>query len=215
MERLSRHQGHLPAGNALVQFFGGAAALLSGQSGGREGPAIHLGAATASLLGCTRHLPKNSMRTLVACGTAAALASAFNTPVAGVIFAMEVVMMEYSFGNFLPVIIASVTAAFSAHLFLGPEPPLNAPPPEMRSLAEVPFVCLAGLAIGCLAAGFNRLLAGFAALSAWPFLARAGLAGALTGIAALATPGVRGMGYDTLNSAMAGNWQSRASLRNA
>jgi CIC family chloride channel protein len=66
MERLSRHQGHLPARNALVQFFGGILALASGQSGGREGPAVHLGAASASLVGQRLGLPNNSVRTLVA-----------------------------------------------------------------------------------------------------------------------------------------------------
>ena len=60
MERLSRHQGYLPARNALVQFFGGIVALISGQSGGREGPAIHLGAASSSLLGQALNLPNNS-----------------------------------------------------------------------------------------------------------------------------------------------------------
>ena len=74
MERLSRHQGYLPPRNAVVQFFGGILALISGQSGGREGPAIHLGAASSSLLGQAFELPNNSIRTLVACGTAAAIA---------------------------------------------------------------------------------------------------------------------------------------------
>mgnify|MGYP001829054365 FL=1 len=74
MERLSRHQGYLPMKNALVQFFGGILALVSGQSGGREGPAIHLGAASASLMGQAFRLPNNSIRVLVACGTASAIA---------------------------------------------------------------------------------------------------------------------------------------------
>ena len=63
MERLSRHQGHLPLRNALLQFFGGALVLISGHSSGREGPAIHLGAASSSLLGQALELPNNSIRT--------------------------------------------------------------------------------------------------------------------------------------------------------
>jgi CIC family chloride channel protein len=122
MERLSRHQGHLPAKNAVVQFFGGILALISGQSGGREGPAIHLGAASASLLGQALKLPNNSMRTLVACGSAAAIAGSFNTPIAGVIFAMEVVMMEYTIGSFIPVIIAAVVTTVMTQTFFGNEP---------------------------------------------------------------------------------------------
>jgi len=89
MERLSRHQGHLPLPNAVTQFFGGLIALVGGISGGREGPAIHLGAASASLMGQAFELPNNALRVLVACGTAAAIAGSFNTPMAGVIFAME------------------------------------------------------------------------------------------------------------------------------
>ena len=78
MERLARHQGHLPGANALVQFIAGFVALATGQSGGGEGPAIHLGAAAASVLGQRMRLPNNSIRTLVGCGTAAAI-SAFST----------------------------------------------------------------------------------------------------------------------------------------
>ena len=204
MACLSQHRGRLPAGNALVQFFGAAAALLSGQSGGREGPAIHLGAATASLLGQWLRLPNDGMRTLVACGTAAALASSFNTPIAGVIFAMEVVMMEYSIASFLPVIIAAVAASLTVDALLSTEPPFNVALIEIHSLTEVPFIILAGAVIGCLAAGFNLLIQQFARLNRWPFLARATLAGGITGVAALMAPAVLGIGYDTLNSAMLG-----------
>ena len=204
MACLSERRGRLPASNAAVQFFGGAAALLSGQSGGREGPAIHLGAAAASQLGQWLRLPNDGMRTLVACGTAAALASSFNTPIAGVIFAMEVVMMEYTIANFLPVIIAAVAASLTVDALLGTQVPFNVALIEVQSLPEVPQIILTGLAIGCLAAGFNLLIQQFARLDHWPFLARVTLAGGLTGLAALAAPGVMGIGYDTLGSAMLG-----------
>ncbi len=204
MACLGERRGRLPASNAAVQFLGGAAALLSGQSGGREGPAIHLGAAAASQLGQWLRLPNDAMRTLVACGTAAALASSFNTPIAGVIFAMEVVMMEYTIANFLPVIIAAVAASLTIDALLGSQAPLSVALIDVQSLPEVPQIILTGLAIGCLAAGFNLLIKQFARLDPWPFLAKATLAGGLTGLAALAAPGVMGIGYDTLGSAMLG-----------
>ena len=204
MERLSRHQGFLPLRNALVQFFGGIVALISGQSGGREGPAIHLGAASASILGQAFELPNNSMRTLVACGTAAAIASSFNTPVAGVIFAMEVVMMEYTIGSFIPIIVAAVTSTFLTHYFLGNEAAFTVAPIEIRSLLEIPFIMLSGVVIGCIATAFIMLTQQFAKLSEWPFWGRALLAGTVTGLAAIIAPEVMGVGYDTVSAAMLG-----------
>ncbi|MEM6707365.1 MAG: chloride channel protein [Pseudomonadota bacterium] len=204
MERLSRHQGYLPLRNALVQFLGGIAALASGQSGGREGPSIHLGAAAASVLGQTFRLPNNSIRTLVGCGTAAAIASSFNTPMAGVIFAMEVVMMEYTIGSFIPVIIAAVTSTFLTHLVLGNEPAFTIAPLQLMSLAETPFIILAGVLIGAVAAGFIALIQMFASFGNWPIVGRMALAGTITGALALHTPEIMGVGYDTVSAAMLG-----------
>ncbi|MEZ5561208.1 MAG: chloride channel protein [Pseudomonadales bacterium] len=204
MERLSRHQGYLPLRNALVQFFGGIVALVSGQSGGREGPAVHLGAASSSLLGQAFKLPNNSIRTLVACGVAAAIAGSFNTPIAGVIFAMEVVMMEYTMGSFIPVIIAAVTSTLLTHYFLGSAPAFSVAPAAMHSLLEIPYIVFAGVVIGCAAAAFIQLVQLFARLNAWPFWVRALLAGSITALAAVTTPEVMGVGYDTVNGAMIG-----------
>lgn len=204
MERLSRHQGYLPPRNAVVQFFAGILALVSGQSGGREGPAIHLGAASSSLLGQAFELPNNSIRTLVACGTAAAIAGSFNTPIAGVVFAMEVVMMEYTIGSFIPVIIAAVTSTLLTHYFIGDHAAFIVAPLHLQSLMEIPFVALAGVVIGCVAAGFIVLVQLFTRLDHWPFWLRALFAGAITGLAAVSTPEVMGVGYDTVNRAMLG-----------
>ena len=90
MARMAYHQGRMPFKNTLAQFVGGAIGILTGQSGGREGPAVHLGSAVSSQIGSFFHLPNNSVRLMVACGTAGAIAASFNTPMAGVIFAMEV-----------------------------------------------------------------------------------------------------------------------------
>jgi CIC family chloride channel protein len=204
MERLSRYQGRLPGRNALVQFFGGIIALASGFSGGREGPAIHLGAASSSLLGQAFELPNNSIRTLVACGTAAAIAGSFNTPLAGVIFAMEVVMMEYTIASFIPVIISAVTATLLTQYFIGSEAAFLIAPVQMNSLMEIPFVLLAGVVIGCVAAAFNVSVQLFARLAHWPFWLKALFAGAITGLAAITVPEIMGVGYDTVNGAMLG-----------
>ncbi|OOV75700.1 hypothetical protein BTA35_0217490, partial [Oceanospirillum linum] len=100
IERFTFYQGYLPWQNTLHQFFSALVALASGLSAGREGPAVHLGAGVSSYLGQLFKLPNNSIRLLVGCGTAAAIGASFNTPIAGVIFAMEVIMAEYTLVGF-------------------------------------------------------------------------------------------------------------------
>ena len=204
MERLARHQGHVPAANAWAQFLGGIVALATGQSAGREGPAIHLGAAASSLLGQRMRLPNNSIRTMVGCGTAAAISASFNTPLAGVIFAMEVVMMEYSVVSFIPVIIASVSATLVTVAVFGRVLAFEVPAMASAGLWETPFFLADGLLLGLLAALFIRLVQAFGNLGRRPAWQRFTLAGALTGAAALLAPEVLGVGYDSVDAALVG-----------
>ena len=123
----------------------------------REGPAVHLGATSSSLLGQQLKLPNNSLRTLTACGVAAAIAASFNTPLAGVIFAMEVVLMEYTITGFIPVILSAVTGGVMSRIVFGNEPAFAIPMIELGSLWELPYLVLCGLVIG-LAASAMLLL---------------------------------------------------------
>ncbi len=205
MERLTYHQANLPLTNALMQFFGAAASIICGHSVGREGPAVHLGATAGSRLGYGFHLSHNSSRTLVACGVAAAIAASFNTPLAGVIFAMEVVLMEYTLVSFIPLILAAVVATIVSRIFFGDAPAFIVPPLQMGSIQEMPYVLLVGVAIGCLAALFCYALRYFSGVAqAWPLWQRTTLAGLLVGLCALLVPAVMGIGYDTVNSALMG-----------
>ena len=86
----------LPFSNAMVQFFAGVLAIVSGQSVDREGPGVHLGAANAALLGRKLRLSEDEDYLLAAAGGAAAIAAAFNTPLAGVIFVIEVLRVRYA-----------------------------------------------------------------------------------------------------------------------
>jgi H+/Cl- antiporter ClcA len=206
MERLAHHQGRLPLRNAVVQFIGAAVAIVAGMSVGREGPAIHLGAASASVAGQRLGLPNNGLRILVGCGAAAAIAASFNTPLAGVAFAMEVVLMEYTVIGFAPVILAAVSATAVTHVVYGNAPAFAVPPLDLRSLWELPYVLAMGLIIGVLAAAFVALVDVTARRTAgWPFWIRALLAGVLTGACALPAPEIMGIGYDTVGSALLGN----------
>jgi CIC family chloride channel protein len=205
MERLAYHAGRLPWRNAVLQFVGATIAIVTGHSIGREGPAIHVGAASASLLGKWLHLPNNSIRILVACGTAAAIAASFNTPIAGVIFAMEVVMMEYSLVGFTPVILAAVCATSMTHLVFGATPVVEAPSMHMASLLELPYMLLVGVVLGTMASlfiGSLRLL--FQRAHNYPVSLRTTVAGLVTGLCALAAPQIMGVGYDTVELTLSG-----------
>lgn len=204
LERLHNHQGRLPGKNLILQFFSGTIALVSGQSVGREGPGIHLGAGAASLLGQWFDLPNNSLRTLVACGAAAAISASFNTPMAGVIFAMEVILMEYTITGFIPVIVASVLGAVVTRFVFGTESIFALNAVEFSGLWEIPFMVLAGLLFSIVAMLFIRLQLFFFKWQSRPVLLRMLVIGCLTGLVAIWLPQVMGAGYDTLNLAING-----------
>ncbi|MEX2480372.1 MAG: chloride channel protein [Gammaproteobacteria bacterium] len=205
LERLHYHQGHMPWRNLLVQFFGGSLALASGQSLGRESPSIHLGAAVASLLGRRLMLPNNSLRTLVACGAAAAIAASFNTPLAGVVFAMEVIMAEYTIAGFVPVILAAVAATTITRAVFGVGTAFLVPQLGLASLWELVYISLMGVIVGTAAAFFVRTIRRLGANTAGlPVALQFALAGASVGALGVAVPEVLGLGYDTVDQTLAG-----------
>ena len=206
MERMTFHQGYLNWRNALVQFLIGGLTIATGQSVGREGPGIHLGSASGSWLGQQMKLPNNSIRILVGCGTAAAISASFNTPLAGVIFAMEVVMMEYTVSSFIPLILSSVSAAIFSRIVFGNNVAFIVPSIDLQSLWEIPYFILLGLVIGVVASSFIK---GTTLLtdktSKWSAWLRCSVAGTGVGLLALAAPQIMGIGYDTVNAALHGN----------
>jgi CIC family chloride channel protein len=205
IDAVEKRDARLPLANAVAQWFGAALSIIAGHSVGREGPAIHLGAAVGSLGGQYLGLPQASLRVLVACGVAAAIAASFNTPLAGVVFAMEVVLMEYTVGGFAPVILAAVGATALTRLFYGPDPAFAVPALALRSLWELPYIIAVGAAMGVLASAFTALLAFFALRAhRLPFWLAASLGGLAVALCALAAPQVMGIGYDTVGAALVG-----------
>ncbi|MBY5939135.1 chloride channel protein [Marinobacter nauticus] len=204
MERLNYHQGYISFRSAMVQFVSGVTTVITGQSAGREGPAVHLGAAFSSLLGQWMRLPNNSIRTLVACGCAAAISASFNTPISGVIFAMEVVMMEYTIAGFTPIILAAVSAAIVTQAVYGTEPAFSVPALTMNSLLEIPWILAIAVIIGIAAAGFIQLVDSMGRYHHRPVLLRIAVAGLLMVPFALVIPETMGIGYDTVSETIHG-----------
>lgn len=204
IDRLHNHQGNLPTPNWIAQFVLAIATVTSGQSAGREGPAVHLGAGSASLIGRWLRLPKNSMQTMIACGVAAAIAASFDTPLAGVIFAMEVIVMEYSIVGFVPVILASVIGSAVCKSLLGEAAVFDVGPSNMGSLIELGFIVIAGFIISLLAGTYIKLHLASLKVSRVPIFLRALFAGILTCAVATFIPEVMGLGYDTIQYTFAG-----------
>ncbi|MDO6680969.1 chloride channel protein [Oceanobacter sp. 5_MG-2023] len=203
--RMERHQGYMPAANLVLQWLAAAIALLSGHSVGREGPAIHMGAGTASQLGQAAGVAHHRLRILAGAGVASAIAASFNTPMAGVIFAMEVVLLEYNLRGFIPIILASVAGAVISQVVFGSATAFDVPPLAMHSLIELPYVVALGLTCGLLATGFITLTQRFQALAPSPLWVRWGGLTLTTAAIAWWLPGILGIGYDTVNAALAGN----------
>ena len=206
MERMAYHQGESTPRAFLLQFFGAAFAIIGGHSVGREGPHIFLGAASGSLLGQKLSLPHNVIRALVGCGTAAGIAASFNTPLAGVIFALEVVMMEYTVASFIPVILAAVSATALTRIVFGDAAAFALPPMELGSLHELSLVVLLGAVAGGVSALFIHTVQFVAQhgarISIWW---RMFLAGGFVGTLGVGLPGVMGIGYDTVELALTGS----------
>src|ERR1700689_2626738 len=146
---------------ALVKSLASAIAIGSGSSVGREGPIIQIGSALGSTLGQIIRMPAGQRIALVAAGAGAGIASTFNTPIGGVMFAIELMMPEVSVETFLPVAIATGTATFVGRWFFGDAPaflvpPLQAMAVDANALLVLVLFALLGALSGVAAAGFIR-----------------------------------------------------------
>lgn len=204
MQRMELHQGYLPLGNLVTQWVAAVITILSGHSVGREGPAIHLGAGTASQIGQTAGVAHHRLRILAGAGVASAISASFNTPMAGVIFAMEVVLLEYNIRGFIPIILASVAGAIVSEAFFGSATAFAVPAFDMRSLAEIPYILALGVIGGAIAAAFIYLVKTLQTLNRFPIWFKWGALTLSTAAISLLFPQLLGIGYDTVNATLAG-----------
>ncbi len=189
----------LPFRNMLVQFLGAVVAIVGGHSVDREGPAVHLGAASASLVGQGLGLDADEERTLLAAGAAAAIAAAFDTPLAGVVFSIEVLRIRYQVSRFLPVIVAAVMGAMASRILSLDRPGFPVVPEYLGTHWELLAMLLLGASVGLLAVAFSELAASLARRTGrWPCTLTFTLAGLGTGLLALWTPQIMGTSQDTL-----------------
>jgi len=188
-------------GSALVA----AVSLGAGASAGREGPAVHLGATLAS--GIHRHFQFSAAarRMLLGCGVAAAVSASFNAPIAGVLFALEVILAHYALRAFIPIVIASVCATLVTRNHLGDFPAFVLPEYQIESYWEFPAFALLGITCGAVAICFQ-----FTVMSTeWvarsvtcPLWLRPVVGGVMIGAIGVFVPEILGVGYEATNGAL-------------
>ena len=157
-----RGGGEVPLRRSIVTMLSAGVTLGSGGSLGAEGPVAVGGATVGSALGQAFDFGPNRRRVLLACGTAAGISAAFNTPIAGVLFALEVVLGTFAVTALSPVVVASVMGAVVSRIHLGANPAFPIPGGELAlaSWTELAFYAFLGLACGALAALFIRVFYG-------------------------------------------------------
>lgn len=154
--------GEVPIRASIVKLLSAGITLGSGGSLGAEGPVAVAGATVGSGLGQAFDFGPNRRRVLLACGTAAGISAAFNTPIAGVLFALEVVLGTFAVTALSPVVVASVMGAVVSRIHLGANPAFPIPGGELglSSWNELSFYLVLGIACGALAALFVRVFYG-------------------------------------------------------
>ena len=207
MKAVATRGGVIRARVVFLKAIASAVSIGTGGSVGREGPIVQIGSAMGSALGQLLRLQVLQLRTLVACGAAAGIAATFNAPIAGALFAAEVILADFAVAQFTPIVIASVVATVASRFFLGNHPAFLVPPYEIVSPFELLPYMVAGVIAGVVAVVFIRALNTaedtFARIPIPEYL-KAGLGGLMVGVIGISLPEVFGVGYSTISLALAG-----------
>ncbi len=145
MQAIALRGGRIRPAVVAVKGVASAACISSGGSAGREGPIVQIGSALGSVIGQLFHLSNERIRNLVACGAAAGIAATFNAPIAGVVFALEVILGEFTTRYFATVVISAVTASIVSQSVLGETPAFAVPAYGLAHPADLLIYAVLGL----------------------------------------------------------------------
>ncbi|MCK4342034.1 MAG: chloride channel protein [Phycisphaerae bacterium] len=207
MEAVALRNGRIRPRVVLAKMLASAISIASGGSVGREGPIVQIGSALGSSIGQWLKIDERRLRTLVGCGAAAGIAGTFNAPVAGALFAVEIILADFGVMQFSPIVISSVAATVVGHHFFGDVPAFMVPQYDLVHYNELFGYAVLGIFAGVAALAFVRILYFtedlFDAVKVWPPL-KAVVGGAIIGVIALWYPQVFGVGYEAIDEALAG-----------
>lgn len=203
------HDGYIRIRTVFGKFFCCSASLASGIALGREGPSVQIGAGIASVVARNLGLDAKQVKALVPAGCAAALAAAFNTPIAAVLFSLEEIMGDLHATVLGSVVLSAATAWMVLHLFLGDEPLFHVSGYRLVNPAEFVVYAVLGVVGGLGSVVFVKLLlwlrAGFFRLPAWTAWLQPVAGGLTVGLIGYFVPEVLGVGYGEVEKVLSGD----------
>lgn len=209
MQSILLRGGNIRPRVAFVKAVASAVTIGTGGSVGREGPIIQIGSSLGSMVGQFLRIPSKRLKTLVGCGAAAGIAAAFNAPIAGALFAVEILLMDFAVAQFSPIVISSVMATVISHTFEGNFAAFVVPKYELISPQEIGFYFILGALTGLISFVFIKVLYFsedfFDNKFKMPEYLKPAVGGLLIGLIALFFPQIMGVGYDSINNALYGN----------
>jgi len=207
MEAVAVRGGRIRPRVAVVKSLASSLCIGSGGSAGREGPIVQIGSAAGSAIGQWLRLPDETVKTLVACGAAGGISATFNAPIAGVFFALEVILGAVVTRKFAYVVISSVVADFLSQAFLGNKRAFSVPEFGITSGWEFAFYVALGIFAALVAVTFIHLLYRsedlFDSIKI-PEYFKPVLGGLVMGVIGLYSHDLFGVGYEGITKAMAG-----------
>ena len=210
MVAVARNGGRIRPQVAVVKALASALCIGGGGSVGREGPIVQIGSALGSSLGQLCKLDERRIRLLVACGAAGGIAATFNAPLAGVFFAMELILRRWEAQSFGMVVLSSVTSSIIGRAILGDSPFLRLPAFHVQHVVQYPLFALLGVLAGLIGVGFSRFLYAVEDVCDWawrgPEWLRPAVGGVLLGGLLLLLPEMYGVGYPVLGRAVTGGY---------
>jgi CIC family chloride channel protein len=207
IEAVTLRSGRIRPRVAIAKMLASGICIATGGSVGREGPIVQIGSSLGSSVGQWLMISERRLRTLVGCGAAAGIAATFNAPVAGALFAVEIILSDFGVAQFSPIVISSVSATVISQYFLGDAPAFIVPAYSLVNPFELIAYAVLGLVAAVVAVAFVKSLYGvedaFERIRLFPPLKTA-LGGVIIGLLALRFPEILGVGYETIEMALGG-----------
>jgi CIC family chloride channel protein len=204
---ISEKQGYVKRHNLFSSIITSALTVGSGGSVGLEGPTVATGSAYGSLIGKVFKLNFKQTITLLGAASTAAMSAIFKAPISGIVFALEVIMIDLTVGSVVPLLIASITAVLTSYLFMGPDVLYHVNIVETFKLNQLIYLVMLGIFTGLVSVYFTKVYIRIQTIFSKfkSTISRLVIAGSALGLLIFLFPALYGEGYEIINNALEGN----------